>query len=70
MTELSKKWIIQADPDLKGKHPLHDCRFITTDDFDFDGNYNNGSIICTLRDLEQQKEIAEHIVNLHNGSLK
>ena len=68
-TELHKKWKIQADPKNKDKHPLHENRYITTEDFDFENPRLDGSIICSMRDLEQQKQIAEHIVRLHNASL-
>ena len=36
-------WRIMADPDNKGKHPLHDSRFVTTADREVDfGNWEFG----------------------------
>jgi hypothetical protein len=63
---LFKKWVVQADPENKGKHPLHDHRFITTDDYDFDDPHGFGVIICAMRDLKDQETIAKHIIAAHN----
>jgi len=52
-----------ADPDNKGKHPLHDRRYIVTEDAEIEfghdprpGNWTlaTGSIVCVLRDQEKQ----------------
>jgi len=56
-------WKIVADPDNKGKHPLHDNRYIMTEDAEIEfghdprpGNWSltTGGIICALRDQEKQ----------------
>lgn len=59
-------WRVNADPHWKGKHPLHDCRFITTDhDLEYAGHdpdgepeyyfpHGDGAIICTLTDSTHQ----------------
>ena len=65
-----KRWIIQADPEHKGEHPYHDHRFITTEDCDFRDREAKGVIICAMRDLENQAEVAQAIVDDHNRSLE
>lgn len=58
-------WRVQADPQHRGKHPLHECRFVTTDhEFetgtDRDGNpvigFERGpaEIICKTTDSHSQ----------------
>lgn len=56
-------WIVQADPEHEGKHPLHDNRFVTTADLDMGpdagpAQCTPGSIICSLRDQARQAEDA------------
>jgi hypothetical protein len=57
MEEKTMNWKIMADPEHKGKHSLHDNRFITTGDCEFDkrGICSSGSIICSLRDQPDQR---------------
>lgn len=52
------KLIVQADPDWPGKHPYHKNRYITTDDFNFNDEHTSGQIICKMRDLDNQAEMA------------
>ena len=54
---------VQADPEWKGKHPLHDNRFITTgvhdiesDEFRYDPD---SQIVCAMRDCQNQKQWAK-----------
>ena len=50
-------WIVLADPEHVGKHPYHDCRFIATEDAQWDEDFQTlevGSIICTMKDIEDQ----------------
>lgn len=61
------KWIVQADPLLADKHPVHQHRFVTTDHefevfkdrydeqtFGFGPGDRDGQIICKLTDSSQQ----------------
>lgn len=52
-------WKVEADPEWKGKHPLHDCRFITSgkhsiedDEFRFDPDCQ---IIAKMTDCQNQR---------------
>jgi hypothetical protein len=57
-----EKLKVQADPEHKGKHPLHEHRFITTADCEFDDSnlgVESGSIIAKMTDHENQKEYAQ-----------
>jgi len=52
---------VQADPEHAGKHPLHDCRYITTgpaDLTDEDWHRKDTSIVATMTDCEQQEALA------------
>ena len=68
----TKTWKVMADPAWKGKHPLHEARFVVTEDMDpiigpenGDGgrewDSDAGEIICTMPDSERQKEHARLI---------
>lgn len=65
-------WKIMADPINKGKHPLHDNRYVMTGDAEIefspyrgeerhDWGLATGSIICELRDQESQVQDARLI---------
>lgn len=53
-------------PVYAGKHPLHDCRYIVTGDAivefspyrDGDWRLESGSMICQMRDIPNQRELA------------
>ena len=59
-------WQVLPDPDLKGLHPYHDNRWITTAGAHWEENFDGyqggragwtleeGSAICTLRDTQAQ----------------
>lgn len=62
-----KAWQVLPDPELRGKHPLHDNRWITTAGAHWEENpagyqgadsrswsLEDGSAICTLRDTQAQ----------------
>lgn len=64
------KWRVNPDPDLKGRHPLHDSRYVTTDHHWEDGRHpgewqlgenGEGSVICKLMDLSDQRACANLI---------
>lgn len=54
---MSAKWKVMPCPKFAGLHPLHDQRWIATDDAEVEWNHNetewrlsNGSLICEMRD--------------------
>ncbi len=53
--------IVQADPKLKGQHPYHDHRYITTEHSLMDDEsfpYGPGQIIAAMRDCQGQEHYA------------
>lgn len=62
---------VMADREFAGLHPCHDSRFIATEDAMEDPDRPNvlesGSLICAMRDLYNQKEVAAEIVNRCNA---
>jgi len=58
MKTYNQNWMVQADPDNVGKHPLHDNRFITTEGFSCDEIDAAGVIVCKMTDLGDQKQTA------------
>lgn len=64
-----KKWKVVADPVNKGKHPLHDSRYIMTEDAETTFSEHvptewallKGSIVCRMTDIENQPEKAKLI---------
>lgn len=56
---------VLPDPEWAGKHPYHDCRHITTfpkwDEVD-----SGGSILCSMRDTQQQRIDAALLVHCRN----
>lgn len=53
---------VAADPEFKGLHPLHECRYIVTEGTQLepmDHSYAvDGSIVATMTDHERQAELA------------
>ena len=63
------KWVVMADPKLKGLHPYHDSRFIVTEDtrieFNNRGNewrITDGSMMCVMQDVDPCNATAISIV--------
>ena len=65
-----RRLAVLADPEYAGKHPLHDSRFVATDDAEWeyeprdeDGEQNwyleRGAIIAKMTDCEDQKQMAQ-----------
>lgn len=70
MKHTGNNWKVAADPEKQGLHPLHDNRFIVTDDAEFieyesDGEMKyellEGSIICQMKDTFNQPNDARLI---------
>lgn len=60
-----KRLAVLADPEHKGKHPLHDSRWIATEGSSFEeerypGQWelDNGSLVAQMRDCEDQGQYA------------
>ena len=55
-----------ADPVNKGKHPLHDYRYVVTSDAEVefspqmpkDWGMSKGAIVCEMTDCQNQKDLA------------
>ena len=66
---MSKHWKVMPDPLHKGKHPLHDSRWIVTVDakVEFsphvpgDWTLSSGSLVCRMTDLPHQDKAARLI---------
>ena len=61
MKIMDTNWQVQADPEHKGKHPLNDSRYVTTEGMDMADPKAEDHIICVMRDIPGQAEIANAI---------
>ena len=70
MKTINQNWKVMADPVNKKLHPLHENRYIVTENSklytwltenELHWELSEGSIICKMRDLPDQKETAKHI---------
>lgn len=57
---------VMPDPELAGRHPCHDSRFLTTFTEWDDDVFFTGRIIASMRDVLKQREEALRLVHSRN----